>query len=102
MIVTEEQQAANTVSRLGEIEKYLRRIDEQNAQILAFLQNAKDNRRWFDVDTAAKRLGRSTYTIRHLCSADLIRSTKGDDGRWRIPAEEIVRLEAEGVPKLPR
>jgi hypothetical protein len=79
----------------------LTRIEQQNLTILATLA-PKTNKRFLSVEEAAARLGRSIWTIRQLCLTERILAIKGNDGCWQIPADEVVRLETEGVPKLPK
>jgi hypothetical protein len=82
----------------------LRQIKEQNLEILRLIGAAKvpKDRRWYGLQYAAERLDRSTWTLRQLCSHGKIRAEKGDDGQWRIAADELARLEQDGVPKLPQ
>jgi excisionase family DNA binding protein len=79
----------------------LARIERQNLAILAAL-TPKPAKRFLSVEEAAERLDRSPWTIRQLCLAGQIRAVKGEDKTWRIPSDEVERLEAEGVPKLPK
>jgi excisionase family DNA binding protein len=79
----------------------LKRIENQNLEILARL-SPKPSRKFLSVEEAAERLDRSPWTVRELCNAGQIKATKDNDGRWRIPADEVSRLEAEGVPRLPK
>jgi hypothetical protein len=79
----------------------LRQIKEQNLEILR-LMGVVRNRRWYNLQDAGERLGRATWTLRQLCSHGRIRAEKGEDGQWRISAEELARLEQDGVPKLPQ
>ena len=39
------------------------------------------------------------WTIRQACNQGRIKGKKGDDGRWRIPREEVHRLQQAGLPK---
>jgi excisionase family DNA binding protein len=80
----------------------LARIEAQNLEILSLLGAARKPKRFLPAEEAAERLGRSCWTVRQLCNAGQIRAVKGDDGCWRIPADEVDRLEVEGVPRLPR
>jgi hypothetical protein len=82
---------------LGEI----RQIKEQNLEILRLMRVARD-RRWYNLQDAGERLGRAAWTLRQLCSHGKIRAEKGEDSQWRISADELARLEQEGVPKLPQ
>jgi hypothetical protein len=86
---------------MTEILEALQRIERQNLQILATLA-PKPSKKYLTVEDAATRLDRSTWTLRQLCATGLIPAAKGADGCWRIPAEEVDRLEAAGVPKLPK
>ena len=79
----------------------IRQIREQNSEILRLMRVARD-RRWYNLQVAGERLGRAAWTLRQLCSHGKIRADKGEDGQWRIPADELARLEQEGVPKLPQ
>jgi hypothetical protein len=86
---------------MTEIVAILTRIEQQNLEILAHL-SPKANRRYLSVEEVAERLSRSTWTIRQLCNCDQIKAVKGEDGCWRIPADEVTRLEENGVPRLPK
>jgi hypothetical protein len=79
----------------------IRQIREQNCEILRLMRAARD-RRWYNLQDAGERLGRAAWTLRQLCSHGRIRADKGEDGQWRIAADELARLEQEGVPKLPQ
>ncbi|MBN1908506.1 MAG: helix-turn-helix domain-containing protein [Pirellulales bacterium] len=79
----------------------LTRIEKQNSEILVALA-PKASRKHLSVEEAAERLGRSPWTIRQLCNSGQIRAVKGNDGCWKIPADEVARLEEEGVPTLPK
>jgi hypothetical protein len=37
------------------------------------------------------------WTIRDACNKGRIKAKKGDDGRWRVPHDELVRLQEEGL-----
>ena len=79
----------------------IRQIKKQNLEILRLMRVARD-RRWYNLQDAGERLGRAAWTLRQLCSRGKIRAEKGEDGQWRISADELSRLEQEGVPKLPQ
>ena len=79
----------------------LARIEKQNLEILAAVA-PKASRKYLSVEEAAERLDRSAWTIRQLCKSGQIKAVKGNDGCWRIPADEVARLEEEGVPTLPK
>ena len=79
----------------------LTRIEKQNLAILAAL-TPKASRKYLSVEEAAERLDRSTWTVRQLCNSGQIRAVKGEDKTWRIPADEVARLEENGAPSLPK
>ena len=70
-------------------------------EILCLMRVARD-RRWYNLQDAGERLGRAARTLRQLCSHGKIRAEKGEDSQWHISADELERLEQEGVPKLPQ
>ncbi len=78
----------------------LTEIKKQNLEILSRL-TPKASRKYLSVDEAAERLDRSPWTVRQLCNAGQIVAVKGDDKTWRISADEVARLEENGVPRLP-
>jgi excisionase family DNA binding protein len=53
----------------------------------------------YTVAQAAERLNLSAWTVRQACNKGRIHGTKARNGRdWRIPHDELVRVEAEGLP----
>lgn len=56
----------------------------------------------FTTGQAARELGVSAYTIRRLCAAGKMKHSRiGKGQRLMIPAEEVERLQEEGMPSLP-
>lgn len=51
---------------------------------------------------AARQLSISSYQLRRLCEAGLVRAEITASGQWQIPASEVARLAREGVPPLPQ
>ena len=51
------------------------------------------------VDETAELTGYKPWTIRHACHKGRIKGKKGDDGRWRVPREEVQRIQEAGLPK---
>jgi excisionase family DNA binding protein len=86
---------------MKELFDILTRIEKQNLEILAAV-SPKAKRKYLSVEEAAERLNRSGWTIRQLCNAGQIKAIKGNDGCWRISADEVDRLEVNGVPTLPK
>ena len=85
---------------MDQLEEMLSRIEKQNEQILALLTK-KANRKYVPLEEAAERFNRAVWTLRRLCSMGRIRAIKDGGGHWRIPTEEMARLEEEGIPKFP-
>jgi excisionase family DNA binding protein len=85
---------------MQDVLEILARIEKQQQEILSRL-TPKASRKYLTVEEAAGRLDRSAWTVRQLCNLGLIRAVKGEDKTWRIPADEVARLEEEGAPKLP-
>lgn len=50
---------------------------------------------------AAKMLGISSHKLRRLAETGLIDAELTASGQWNIPAAEVARLQAEGVPPIP-
>ena len=55
-------------------------------------------RKFYAVDEVAELTGFKPWTIRQACNKGRIKASKGDDGRWRILNDEVVRLQEEGLP----
>jgi excisionase family DNA binding protein len=82
------------VARLERVEKQLERLAAA-VEVLARQRN-RDDRRLLSIATAAQRLGVSrNTTMRYLIQDRRIRTIKLN-GRVRIPASEVERVEAEG------
>jgi len=57
---------------------------------------------WYDTQTAAGILGKSTYTVREWCRLGRVRAEKRSCGRgtskeWMISHEELLRIKSEGL-----
>jgi excisionase family DNA binding protein len=55
----------------------------------------------YTTEEAAERLGRSDWTVRQWCNKGQVKGAKkvrgkGRTGEWRIPHDELVRLQNEG------
>ena len=55
-------------------------------------------RDYYTVQQAAERLRLSTWTVRQAANTGRIRAVKARNGRdWRIPHDELMRVEGEGL-----
>src|SRR5438132_14111742 len=83
---------------LGAIVQRLERLEERLS-----LSVVKES---YTTEEAAERLGRSEWTVRQWCNKSQVKGAKkvrgkGRTGEWRIPHDELVRLQNEG-PLPPR
>lgn len=82
------------------LNEILLRLDQANARLerLERQQGQAVVREAYTVAQVAERLGLSAWTVRQACNTGRIRATKSRNGRdWRIPHDELLRIEAEGV-----
>jgi hypothetical protein len=82
---------------LSEVLERLDRIEEK--------LNLSSEKETYTVEEAASRLGRSPWTVRQWCNKQQVKGAvkvhgKGRTGEWRIPHEELVRLQNEGPVPL--
>ncbi len=62
----------------------------------------------YTTEEAAERLGRTAWTVRQWCNLGQVHGAKkvcgkGRGGEWRIPHQELVRLQNDGpLPLRPR
>jgi hypothetical protein len=57
---------------------------------------------YFRTGVAAKQLGISSYQLRQLLEAGLVRGEWTAGEEWRIPASELTRLKKDGIPAVPQ
>jgi excisionase family DNA binding protein len=92
----------------------------ENSQILDLLRSLHDRldhieekmalsreKETYTVDEAAKRLNRSTWTVRQWCNKGQVPGAKkvhgmGRTGEWRIPHDALIRVQNEGPFPLPK
>ncbi len=56
-------------------------------------------RKFYVVEEVAAATNFSKWTIRNACSKGRIKADKSPDGQWRIPHEEVVQVQNQGLPK---
>lgn len=79
--------------RLDHLDERLDRIEQRLA-----LSIAKES---YLVEEAAERLNRKPWTVRQWCNKGQVKGAKkvrgkGRTGEWRIPHEELLRLQNDG------
>ena len=87
------------------MDEIIKRLDEIMAVIkaaLALLTSQHQVQDWYDTTTAAKILGRSSYSVREWCRLGRVRAEKRHCGRgtskeWMISHEELMRIKSEGL-----
>ena len=67
-------------------------------QRLEAVQGSSAPKEWYSVKEVAAQTQYKEWTIRQACNENRISGKKGDDGKWRIPHAELVRLQEEGLP----
>jgi excisionase family DNA binding protein len=56
---------------------------------------------FFSSGETARQLGVTQAKIRALCEAGAIEATKTPGGQWRVAADEVEKLQNDGLPPLP-
>lgn len=82
------------------------RLDRIEAAIRA-LSGQRSGQEWFGVAEASALLGRAEFTVREWCRYRRIRASKRASGRgkskeWMISAEELKRVQEQGLLPLPK
>jgi hypothetical protein len=82
------------------------RLDRLDAK-LDLLLGQRTGKRAYTPAEVAKLIGRAEYTVREWCRQGRIRASKracgrGNSREWTIPAEEVTRLQNEGLLPVPR
>src|SRR5579871_1210338 len=85
---------------LNRMMHFLEQLPERLDRIEQSLANSVE-KETYRTDEVAKRLGRSEWTVRDWCNKGRVLGAKkvhgrGRQGEWRIPHEELVRLQNEG------
>lgn len=78
------------------LEAIVRRLDRLDERMA--LSTVKES---YTTDEVAHRLGRSGWTVRQWCNQGQVNDVKkvrgkGRTGEWRIPHDEMARLQSEG------
>ena len=84
-----------SAERLAALESTLARIEKG----LKATQAASPERKFYTVDEVSEQTGLSGWTVRQACNKGRIKAEKGPNGQWRIPRDELVKLQNEGLPK---
>jgi len=59
-----------------------------------------EGREFYTTTEVAELTAYKEWTIRQACNKNRVQGHKGDDGRWRIPHEEVMRIQEEGLPAV--
>jgi excisionase family DNA binding protein len=87
--------ATASAERLAGIESRLTELKK----LVKAQQVTQAEKALYTVAEAAEQTGYSKFTLRQACNKGRIRAEKGPDGQWRIPRDEITKIENEGLPK---
>jgi hypothetical protein len=90
---------------LDAIAENLRRVDERFGRLEALLVQERTLKEYYTPKDVARLLGKKEYTVREWCRLGRINARKlpggrGNEGEWRIPHEELVRYQNEGLLSL--
>ena len=81
--------------RLAALESTLARIEKG----LKASQAASPDKHAYTVGEVAELAKLSEWTVRNACNKGRIKAEKSPDGRWRIPRDELIRIQNEGLPE---
>ena len=81
--------------RLAALESTLARIEKG----MKAAQATSPEKHAYTVSEAAELTNLSEWTIRNACNKGRIKAQKGPDEKWRIPRDELVKIQNEGLPK---
>jgi excisionase family DNA binding protein len=84
-----------TAARLASLESTLTRI----ARRLEATQAASPDKHAYTVAEVAELTKLGEWTVRNACNKGRIKADKSPDGLWRIPRDELVKIQNEGLPK---
>jgi hypothetical protein len=96
------KEAMGELSGQRDIIERLERIET----VMRALAAPRPAQEWYDTATAAKILGKATYSVREWCRLARVRAEKRACGRgtskeWMISHEELMRVKSEGLLPLP-
>ena len=81
--------------RLAAMESALSRIEKG----MKVSQAASPDKHAYTVSEVAELTNLSEWTVRNACNKGRIKAQKGPDEKWRIPRDELVKIQNEGLPK---
>lgn len=95
-----ESNDVDLTTRIASIESVL-------AEIHAMLSNRQPQKDWYTVRELAEILTRSEFTVREWCrlgrvNADKRACGRGNSTEWIVSAEELLRIQNEGLLPLPK
>lgn len=91
-----QKQQAEILLRLDQLDEVLLRLDRLERRL-----DLNVEKETYTTEQAAERLNRSEWTVRQWCNQGQVKGARkvhgrGRQGEWRIPHEELVRLQNEG------
>ena len=96
-------QASSAIGTPGVASDTIPKLETQLTEIRDLLQKQEKlirpvEKKCYSVDEVAGLTSYKAWTIRQGCNKGRIKGQKGDDGRWRISHDELVRLQEDGLP----
>jgi hypothetical protein len=108
-----EGQVGRVMRYLEEIEAKLDAVAQESAARLSRMEAKLTSlvqqhtlKEFYTTDDLCKMFGRAPYTVREWCRLGRIKARKvaascGGECEWRVPHEEVVRLQNEGLLPMP-
>ena len=85
--------SSDVVTMLAELARRQARIEECVDEILQLLQSQQIEKEWYSTAELAEIKGVKQYTVQERwCNQGRIECMKDDNGKWRIPGDEVRRL----------
>jgi hypothetical protein len=78
------------------------KLDAQLTEIRGLLKRQESllrpvQKTFYSIEEVAEVTSYKPWTVRQACNKGRIKAKKGEDGRWRVPHDELTRLQEEGL-----
>ena len=92
--------AQSRLDRLAVLEGQQLENRELLAEILQLVRDAlvPHDKQWYTVAEVEKCTPYTKWTIRRACAKGRITAQKGRDCQWRVPHEQVIKIQNEGLP----
>ena len=99
-------QCQRLMKLVSDVELYLSKIEQRLAVVASGDLQPNSVRTYYSVSEFAELVHKSEYTVREWCrlyriNAEKCDSGHGDSKAWKIPADELIRYQNNGLLSLP-